>query len=151
MVIDPNDDDILTIATWAGSSLANDNAAGFIYRTEDGGNTWNEIYQAGPQERITQLVSSPKDSKIIYASVSQVGVLKSTDGGKSWYNPGNLGLTGSLSYDNPDGLYNVSGSSNFERVEIDVSRNNPNLLYLAATQDWDYVNTTGNRFSKLFV
>ena len=70
MVIDPKDDDILTIATWAGSSLANDNAAGFIYRTEDGGNTWNLIYQGGPQERITQLFHLQKIQNYLCISIS---------------------------------------------------------------------------------
>ena len=70
-------------------------------------------------ERVTQLLAAPSEDKIKYASVSQLE-WKSIDGGKSWYNPGNLGLVSGVSYDNQGGM--VSYETNFERLEISVSQ-----------------------------
>ena len=148
--IDEDNDAIINVATWPGSRWFGDGSRGSIYRSEDGGNTWRNVYTSNPDERVTQLLSSPSDNKIKYASVSQLGVLKSIDGGKTWFNPGNLGLLGGISYDNEDGLYEVSYETNFERLEISVSRNNSNILYMATTQNYQQ-GALGNRFSKLYV
>ena len=150
IIIDKDNDDIINVGTWPGSRWFGDGSRGSIFRSEDGGNSWSIVYSSNPDERVTQLLAAPSDDKIKYASVSQLGVLKSIDGGKSWYNPGNLGLTSGISYDNPGGIYEVSYETNFERMEISVSQVDPNLIYMSTTQNYQQ-GALGNRFSKLFV
>lgn len=71
---------------------------GFIYRTADGGATWNLLHEPGALVR--WIIVDPTDSRIIYAStgifdrfaIRAEGILKTVDGGKTWTNV-NDGLT----------------------------------------------------------
>ena len=150
VVVDNLNSDIITIAAWPGSYYIDSDGPGFIYRSEDAGVSWNLVYISRPLERITQLIPSPSNNNIIYASVSKNGVLKSTDGGLSWNNPGNIGLIGDISYDHSDGIYKPSITSNFGRVSVSVSHSDPNTLYLAAVNEFPANGFTGTPFSKLF-
>jgi len=58
-----------------------------IYRTEDGGDNWKEIYtEPGKGTVITSLVSHPDDPDILYAGTSAGVIIKSVDGGGTWKN-----------------------------------------------------------------
>ena len=81
-----------------------------IYKSTDGGETWNKAGLPN-SERISQIIVSPKNSDTVYAAVPGAlwsdspdrGLYKTTDGGKTW----NLILKGSESlhrrFDDRDG------------------------------------------------
>ncbi len=108
IVVDPNNSNIVLAAT---SGSTGDFASG-IFRSTNGGNSWNKVYSS--DARIGQLVPSPDDFNTIYATRFAFGVIKSTDAGITWSNAG-AGMQ-------PNG-----------RVEMAVSPVDPNRLY-ASTQ-----------------
>ena len=60
---------------------------GKIFKTEDDGATWKEIYTSptnGPL--IISLVIDKKNSRVIYATTSVKEMIKSSDGGETWRN-----------------------------------------------------------------
>lgn len=60
---------------------------GKIFKTEDDGKNWKEIYTSpsvGPI--VISLLMDAKNSKIIYATTSEKEVIKSIDGGTTWRN-----------------------------------------------------------------
>ncbi len=60
---------------------------GKIYRTEDAGENWKEVYiEPGPGTVISSLAMHPTDSRILYAATDKGGVMKSIDGGEQWKN-----------------------------------------------------------------
>ncbi|MBP7811243.1 MAG: hypothetical protein KA054_00140 [Candidatus Moranbacteria bacterium] len=60
---------------------------GKIYRTEDAGENWKEVYvEPGPGTIISSLAMHPLNSRILYAATDKGGVMKSTDGGAQWKN-----------------------------------------------------------------
>ncbi|MBI3914647.1 MAG: DUF1080 domain-containing protein [Chloroflexi bacterium] len=71
---------------------------GFIYKTTDGGKQWTKILEPGALVR--WIIVDPTNTNILYAStgifdriaVQPEGILKSTDGGRTWF-PINEGLT----------------------------------------------------------
>jgi len=79
---DPKNENIL----WAGA------ASGGLWKSTDGGKTWNTNTDDFASLGISDIVIQPNNSKIMYvatgdadaASTFSIGVLKSTDGGKSW-------------------------------------------------------------------
>jgi photosystem II stability/assembly factor-like uncharacterized protein len=96
--VDPHDS---TIIYCGGNHLADPatlKQRGFIYKSVDGGATWKLLHEPGALVR--WIIVDPTDSNVIYAStgifdrfaVKAEGVLKSTDGGKTWTNI-NDGLT----------------------------------------------------------
>lgn len=121
---------------WAGRSLQEngfDRTQGVVYKTEDSGLTWREIWRGDNLARY--LLIHPDDTNTLYLSTGifdadaancdyatntpgGVGVLKSTDGGQTW-TPINNGLQnlyiGSLAMnpDNPDVLLAAAGSHTF--------------------------------------
>ena len=122
--VDPLDSDIV----YAGAELPTNRitpdgqnpVGGKIFLTLDGGKQWTEILDCGALVR--WMAIDPTDTRILYAAtgifdrcnVRPEGVLKSTDGGKTWKNINN-GLTnlvvGGLVMDprNPKVLYAATG------------------------------------------
>jgi photosystem II stability/assembly factor-like uncharacterized protein len=69
-----------------------------VFRTVDGGKTWNKIFYISPKTGIADLVMDPNNPRILYASAWRVerkpwtiisgseecGLFKTTDGGETW-------------------------------------------------------------------
>ena len=56
---------------------------GTVYRSTDGGRTWESRSSGLPQANIIALATAP-NSDTIYAGADRVGIFKSTDGGLTW-------------------------------------------------------------------
>jgi photosystem II stability/assembly factor-like uncharacterized protein len=71
---------------------------GGVWRTMDGGNTWDPLFEKQPVSSIGAIAISDSDSNVIYAGSGEAcirgnisygdGVYKSTDAGKTWTNVG---------------------------------------------------------------
>ena len=97
-------------------------ASGGIFKTTDGGITWNAIFDDQPVSSIGALAVAPSDPNVVWAGTGEpwirshisigMGIYKSTDAGKTWASMG-LEKTGRIA-----------------RVIIDPR--DPNLVYAAA-------------------
>src|SRR5277367_3464712 len=98
IVVDPRDPNIVLVA--ALGHAYGPNAERGVYRSTDGGTSWNRVLGKNDDTGAIDLCADPSDSKIIYASLWQVrrfpgsayapvsgpgsGLYKSTDGGATW-------------------------------------------------------------------
>jgi photosystem II stability/assembly factor-like uncharacterized protein len=98
IVVDPRDPNIVLVAA-LGHAYGPNSERG-VYRTVDGGATWNKVLGKNDDTGAIDLCADPSDPKIIYASLWQVrrfpgsayapisgpgsGLYKSTDGGVTW-------------------------------------------------------------------
>ena len=96
-----------------------------VYRSSDGGETWEQVLKVDAQTGATDLRMDPTNPRILYASMWEHGrkpwyvlsggyaggIFKSTDGGDNWEKK-------------TDGLPELIG-----KVGIDVSASNPERLY----------------------
>ncbi|MFK7928949.1 MAG: WD40/YVTN/BNR-like repeat-containing protein, partial [Myxococcota bacterium] len=99
-----------------------------VYRTTDGGETWQQVLTAGPAAGAVDLILDPTNPRILYASTWRIrrtpyslesggegsALWKSTDGGDTWEDissgeglpEGPLGIIGvTVSPTDPDNLY----------------------------------------------
>ncbi|MBX2890053.1 MAG: hypothetical protein KF734_03940 [Saprospiraceae bacterium] len=124
--IDPTNPKIIYVATM-GNPFMRDNERG-IYKTTDGGLTWQQVLFVSNQAGASDLVINPNNPQILYASFwdrirnnqesviygPHARVYKTTDGGATWTHLGGglptgiMGRTGlAMSAQNPDKLYVV--------------------------------------------
>ncbi len=96
IVIDPRDTDIVYVA--AQGPLWGPGGDRGLYRTTDGGATWNRVLAIDADTGVSDLVHDPRDPDVLYASSYQrrrhvwtlidggpgCAIHKSTDGGASW-------------------------------------------------------------------
>ncbi len=120
IAIHPENPDIALVAV-LGQFWSNNSNRG-VYRTEDGGATWSHVLYINDQTGANDIVISPSNPDIVYASMWQhspevhgknSGVYRSEDGGKTWTkahsgmpedeNVGRIGLA--VSYANPNKVY----------------------------------------------
>ncbi|MBV9404431.1 MAG: hypothetical protein JO211_03735, partial [Acidobacteriaceae bacterium] len=124
--VHPRNPDLVYVAALGHVWAPNDDRG--IYRSKDGGKTWEKIFSRGPKAGAIELVFDPTNANILYAGFWEVyrkpwdlesggpgsGLFKSTDGGDTWtdltHNPGlpkgvigNIGI--SVSAANPDRVY----------------------------------------------
>ena len=100
IIVDPTNENILLAATNSG-----------IWKSLDGGQNWgsNKYPTSG---RVHQIINVPGDFTKMIASVSGIGIIKSTDSGESW-SLKSSGLTKG-------------------RIELAIAESNTNVLYASA-------------------
>jgi len=126
VLIDPNDENTVFVGAM-GALFKNDTNRG-VYRTTDGGNTWQQVLFISNKTGVIDMANHPTNSDIIYAVTWErertpqhrdyggqtSGIYRSLDGGDTWTE-----LT--------DGL--PTQASEKGRISIDISKSNPNVLY----------------------
>lgn len=125
IVIDPKNPETVYVAS--PGHLFGPNPDRGIYKTSDGGRTWNLIKFIDQDTGFTDIVLDPANSNTIYAASYQrrrlgccfngggpsSGIWKSGDAGRTWTKLTGNGL--------PPGTHG--------RIALDVSRSNPNVIY----------------------
>ena len=125
IVIDPRNSDIVLVAC-EGSAWGPGGERG-LYRTADGGKSWEKVLNISDETGVNNVVIDPKDPDIMYATSEQrrrhhftkIGggpesaVYKTTDAGKTWYK-----------------IMKGLPSGDIGGMGIDVSPVNPNIVYL---------------------
>jgi len=125
IVIDPKNPETVYVAS--PGHLFGPNPERGVFKTTDGGKSWNKIKFIDDDTGFTDIVLDPANSSIVYAASYQrrrsgccfngggpgSGIWKSTDAGKTWTKLTGSGL--------PPGTYG--------RIALDVSRSNPNVVY----------------------
>jgi photosystem II stability/assembly factor-like uncharacterized protein len=104
-----------------------------VYKTTDGGRTWNKIKYVDENTGFTDIAMDPSNSNILYAASYQrrrtgccyngggpgSALWKTEDGGRSWNRLSGGGLPG----------------AEYGRIALDVSRSNPNVVYAQIETD----------------
>jgi photosystem II stability/assembly factor-like uncharacterized protein len=125
IIIDPKNPNIVYVA--AIGHLYTYNSERGVYKTTDGGKTWEKILFLNKKTGAIDLVMNPKNSNILYAAMwekerrawnfvesgDSSGIYKTTDGGAHW-----VKLTKGL----PSGK--VVG-----RIGLSIYENNPDIIY----------------------
>jgi len=128
IIIHPKNPDVVYVAA-SGHEWTANNERG-VYKTVDGGKTWQKVLFVNDQTGAIDLVMDPKESETLYAATWQrtrfrwndprnkpdytgSGIHKTVDGGKTWKSINN-GL--------PEAKFRG-------RTGIDIARTNPNVLY----------------------
>jgi photosystem II stability/assembly factor-like uncharacterized protein len=125
VLIDPKDNNIVYVA--AIGHLYTENEERGLFKTADGGKTWEKILYISPKTGIIDVAMQPGNSGVLLAAAWQrdrkawnfvecgpeSGIYKSTDGGKTWQKAMN-GF--------PQNKY--AG-----RIGLDFSRSNPAVVY----------------------
>lgn len=106
-----------------------------LYKTSDGGKSWEQLIYVDENTGVVDVAMDPSDPNILYAATYQrrrkpygfhgggsgSGLHKSTDGGKTWKE-----LTNGL----PEGDYG--------RIGISIFRNNPDVVFISLEQGFQY-------------
>ncbi len=105
-----------------------------VYKTTDGGKTWNKIFYIGPGTGAADLVMDPNNPNVLYASMWQFrrtgwsfnsggeksALYKSTDAGKTW-----------------NKIHNGFPSGKLGRIAFAVAPSNSNILYATVESEKD--------------
>ena len=125
-MIDPKNPETVYVAS--PGHLFGPNPERGIYKTTDGGKTWNKVKFIDDDTGFTDIAIDPSNTNILYAASYQrrrsgccfngggpgSALWKTTDAGKTWTKLTGNGL--------PPGTYG--------RIALDVSRSNPNVVYV---------------------
>jgi len=135
VVVDPSDPDRVFVA--AVGTLFSTNSDRGVYRTTDGGSTWEQVLAVSDSTGAIDLIQNPNDTDVLYAAMwerirrpgsrsyggSTSGVYRTTDGGDSW----SL-LTNGLPNSSPD----------VGRIGLALSEADPTIVYAIFADDAGY-------------
>lgn len=140
IVVDPRDENTVLLCSNDGFSyLATKGGTrrSGIFRTTDGGSTWTQVFDpdavlgTATDNRVQQIISNPQNFNTLYATVNEVGVIKSTDAGQSWFlSAGDFALTRDIG--SGDGTYR--GIS--VRTEMAIAPTDTARLYAAVERPY---------------
>jgi sortilin (neurotensin receptor 3) len=124
LAIDPNDTDVIWVGTGEEDSRNSISAGGGIYKSTDGGDTW-ELKGLEETEVIARIVVDPIDGNTVYVAAlghiwgknDERGLYRTKDGGESW-----------------ELVKRISDRAGF--VDVVMHPQNPNVLFAAS---WERV------------
>ena len=122
ITMDPNNPYIIWVGTGENNNQRSVGYGDGIYRSKDGGKTWNHMGLKN-SEHIAKIIVDPRNSNIIYVAAigplwsegGDRGLYKSIDGGETWENK--------ISVDEHTGV-----------TDLIMDPNNPDVLYAATYQ-----------------
>lgn len=162
IVVDPEDANIVYVAAY-GPVWSSGGERG-IYKTKDGGKTWERILNVSEHTGFSEIHMDPRNNKILYATAHQrqrkvftyigggpeSGFYKSTDAGATWNKitsglpSGDLGrFTLAISPVNPDVLY----------LMVEAREGGGTFISKDRGQSWSKqsgTHTSGNYYMRLF-
>ncbi len=126
IIVDPNNSNVIWVA--AVGPLWKEGGERGVYKTTDGGKTWNQVLKIDDHTGVNDIVMDPRNSDVLYASAFQrrrhdygyvsggpnSGMHKTLDGGKTWEkintglpsgDKGRIGLA--ISPANPEYIYAI--------------------------------------------
>ena len=152
IAIDPNDSNIVYIAT--GDDDAGDTFSAGVFKSLDGGQTWNETGLNPSNSNVGLLMGeifiNPDNTDIVYVATTQ-GLFRTLNGGTDWVSiragnindfrlkpndPNTLYVATSNTYfrstDGGDTFANITDilPNNAGRIAIEVTEDNPDALYI---------------------
>jgi photosystem II stability/assembly factor-like uncharacterized protein len=136
IVVDPRNSDVVYVASPGDLWKASTNRG--LYKTTDGGRTWNRILGGDSLTGVVDVIVDPSSPDIVYAATYQrmrkpfgyvgggpgSGLHKSTDGGRTWKRLTNGMPTGTIG-----------------RIGIDVYRADPRIVYVSVEQGERYTSS----------
>jgi photosystem II stability/assembly factor-like uncharacterized protein len=150
--VHPEDCDVAWVAAFGVHSAPNPERG--VYKTTDGGGSWELTLFKSPEAGATDLVVDPNDPNVLYATIWEAwrkswgmssggpdsGLWKSTDGGETW---SDLTATLGLEPASPIGKMGVAVSAaNSDRVWVLVEHEPQGGLYRSddGGRTWEHVN-----------
>ncbi len=132
IIINPANSNEIYVAVLG--ALWGDNEERGVYKSSDGGESWNKILYVDPKTGCADLAMDPSDPKILYASMWEFrrtgwsfesggknsALYKSIDGGASW-----------------NKIHNGFPSGNLGRLGIAIAPSNPKVLYTVIEAEED--------------
>jgi len=131
IIVHPKDKNTIYVGELG--ALWGDSETRGVFKSTDGGQTWNKIFYVDQKTGCSDLIMDPNDPNILYASMwefrrtpwsfnsggTKSGLFKSTDGGKTWnelnngFPKGKLGrIAVAVAPSNPKIIYSVIESEN---------------------------------------
>jgi photosystem II stability/assembly factor-like uncharacterized protein len=91
VAIDQSNPDVIWVGTGEGNPRNSTSIGGGLYRSNDGGRSWQLMGLAG-SERINRIALHPRDPNVVYVAAlgtlwgdnEERGIFKTTDGGATW-------------------------------------------------------------------
>lgn len=132
VIINPNNTNEVFVGVLG--ALWGDSQERGVYKTNDGGKTWEKIFYVNPTTGCADLAMDPTNPNVLYASFWEFrrtaysfnsggvnsALYKSTDGGKSW-----------------NKIHNGFPSGKIGRIAVAVAPSNPNILYSVIESEKD--------------
>ena len=151
MVIDPTNPNILYAGTGEGYFNGDSIRGAGVFKTTDGGATWNQLLQTAASPNwyyVDRLAIDPADNLVLLAA-TRSGIWRSADGGTTWsrrlttssmfdvnFDPTNAskaiasGDNGAVRYSTDGGLtWNPATGISGSRIEVAYARSSPNIVY----------------------
>jgi hypothetical protein len=138
IVVDPANPDVLVVcsnSTFSHLGTKGGSRVSGIFRSTDGGANWTQtffpdaVFGTTTDNRVQQIVADPTNFQRLYATVNEVGVVRSIDGGQNWLVsaddfalPSDIGVPTS-------GGFGLAGIT--VRTEMAIAPSDPNRLYAA--------------------
>ena len=138
IALHPDDPDLVYVAAMGHLWGPNDERG--LYRSADGGETWQPILQVDENTGVVDVALDPGDPGTVYAATYQrqrrpwgfhgggpgSALYRSTDGGDSWDRLSGPGVTRGL----PEGVLG--------RIGISIDRSDPRIVYASVEQGYRY-------------
>ncbi|HZH98061.1 MAG TPA: hypothetical protein VEX38_03745, partial [Fimbriimonadaceae bacterium] len=84
LTMDPQNPDVIYAGTGEGFFNSDAISGRGIWKTTDGGQTWNRLMSTGTWDNVCRIAVHPTDSNVVLACRRYGGIFRSTDAGASW-------------------------------------------------------------------